>query len=489
MSDRGTPTLYGREVLYTDAEEITQENVVEKLKEVIPAYERNRGQIEYLYKYYRGRQPVIDRKKEIRPDIKNVLVENRANEIVSFKTGFLIGEPIQYVNRGGDDGINDDIELLNEYVFAENKILKDKELVEWFSICGVAYRLVLPDKMAGEKEEDESPFEVFTLDPRDTFVVYHNGIRRQPVMGVYVIQPREGNLIYNVYTENEFFEIQDDDVQKVEPHILKGVPIIEYMTSPARLGEFEIVVPLLDAINQVGSNRLDGIEQFVEALMVIKGMDIKSEELAELQKLGGIKVPADGDVKYLVQELNQTQTQTIVDYMYEAVLTICGMPNRNGGHSTSDTGRAVIFRDGWTSAEARAKERETQFKESEKRFLKFAVRICKELKGSKLKLSDIDIRFTRRNFENILEKTQVLLMMLASGKVHPRLAFSHSGMFADPDLAYTMSRDWWEENEAKMAQELSEGFESARLDEWDNRTRAEGGLDVQETGQDAADNQ
>ncbi len=488
MGDKNWRALFGREVIYTDTEDITRENVVDVLDEVIPAYEKNRGEIEYLYDYFRGKQPVINRKKEIRPEIKNVLIENRANEIVSFKTGFLIGEPIQYVNRGGDDGINDDIELLNEYVFAEGKILKDKELVEWFSICGVAYRLAIPDKMVG-MEEDESPFEVFTLDPRSTFVVYHNGIRRQPVMGVYVIQPKKGEPIYTVYTKDKFYEIQNKEIISEQSHILNDIPIVEYMTSPARLGEFEIVLPLLDAMNHVGSNRLDSIEQFVEAIMVIKGMDMEEGELEQLRHLGGIRVPADGDVEYLVQELNQLQTQTIVDYMYEAVLTICGMPNRNGGYSTSDTGRAVILRDGWTSAEARAKEREAQFKESEKRFLRLVVKMCKDLRGSKLKLSDIDIRFTRRNFENMLEKAQVLLMLLASGKVHPRLAFGHSGMFADPDLAYAMSWDWYLENEAKLANELSEGFRDTGISEWDNRTRAEDDVDVQEAGQDAADNQ
>lgn len=34
------------------------------------------------------------------------------------------------------------------------------------------------------------------------------------------------------------------------------------------------------------------------------------------------------------------------------------MPNRNGNASTSDTGSAVIMRDGWSDAEARAKDSE-----------------------------------------------------------------------------------------------------------------------------------
>ena len=42
-----------------------------------------------------------------------------ANYIVSFKTGYLMGEPIQYVARGKDNTeIGESVIQLNEYVFA-----------------------------------------------------------------------------------------------------------------------------------------------------------------------------------------------------------------------------------------------------------------------------------------------------------------------------------------------------------------------------------
>ena len=50
----------------------------------------------------------------------------------------------------------------------------------------------------------------------------------------------------------------------------------------------------------------------------------------------------EAKVYRIASELNQTNTQTIVDDLEDAYLTICGMPNRNGGSSTSDTGQAVF---------------------------------------------------------------------------------------------------------------------------------------------------
>lgn len=455
----GTRTMYGRSVIYTDLDEITDSNLVEVLNKALSVHMKNRSDIQYLYDYYKGKQPILCRKKEIRPDINNKIVENRANEIVSFKVGYLMGEPVQYVNRGNDD-VSDAINTLNEFVFAEDKAAKDKELADWFTICGTAFRMILPDKQG---EEDESPFEIYTLDPRYSFVVYHSGLGNKPMLGVKTVVLEDGTEIHSVYTDNMYYEVKNSRIVRREAHSLGCVPIIEYPANSARLGAFEIVLPLLDAINEVSSNRLDGVEQFIQALLVFKGVDIEADQFETLKENGGIKLPPEGDAYYLTQELNQTQTQTLVDYLYQTVLTICGMPNRNGGSSTSDTGSAVIMRDGWSAAEARAKDTELMFKQSEKKFLKIAIEIANTLRDMKLKLSSVEIRFTRRNYENIQEKSQVLTTMLSNDKIHPRLAFEHSGLFIDPELAYTMSMEYADERKKEAEAEFNRHTEIEEL--------------------------
>jgi SPP1 family phage portal protein len=248
-----------------------------------------------------------------------------------------------------------------------------------------------------------------------------------------------------------FFRIKDGKVIENSNHALGMVPIIEYPLNNSRLGAFEPVIPILDAINTVTSNRLDGVEQFVQSLMKFINCEIDHDTFAALQQQGAISIKsADGqkaDVEIMTSELNQQQTQTLVDHMYQTVLTICGMPNRNGnGSSTSDTGAASLLRDGWTLAEARAKDAELMFKASEQETLKVVLRICRDLSDISLSLRDIDIKFTRRNYENIQTKAQVLCEMLNNPKIDPKLAFTHCGLFTDPEEAYAMSMKWFEEN-------------------------------------------
>ena len=452
-----TRQMSGRRVIKSSVKKITEQNVVDVLQAAMADHNLNRSEIEYLWNYYRGKQPILNRTKDVRPEICNRIVENRANEIVSFKVGYLCGEPIQYIGRNTDEAVTAGITALNELMFAEDKATQDQEIVEWQMICGTAFRLVLPDDSS---EVDESPFEMYTLDPRDTFVVYSNDIGSKPLMAVKYSIDENDVTHYSVYTENYYWLIDGDIINRAEskPHALDTIPIFEYPANNARLGSFEIVLPLLDAINNVESNRMDGIEQFIQAFWKFIGCNIDKQKYKEFLEEGAILVPPNDnggniDVDLVVKELNQGQTQTLKDDLYTAVLTICGMPNRNGGSSTSDTGAAVLLRDGWSLAEARAKDSEHMFKKAEKKLIKLVLRICRDLADIDLRLKDIDMKFTRRNYEAIQSKSQVLVSMLQQPKIHPLLAFSHCGMFTDPESAYTLSMKHYEEEQEKMAQQ------------------------------------
>ena len=467
-----TRLMSGRRTIKTSVSKITKDNVQEVLFKALETHNLNRSEIDYLYRYYKGEQPIRYRVKETRPDICNKIVENRANEIVSFKVGYLCGEPIQYVSRNGSEETVKAINALNEFMFAEDKASQDQELVEWQMICGTSYRLVLPDKTG---EQDEAPFELYTLDPRDTFIVYSNEIGNKPMMAVKYSTDEYEKIRYSVYTEDSYFFIDEGGIneEKSKPHILGMIPIFEYPANNAKLGAFEVVLPLLDAINNMDSNRMDGIEQLVQAFIKFINCEISKEEYEEFLKLGAIKVKSvDGqnaDVGVVTSELNQTQSQTLKDDIYNAVLTICGMPNRNGKASTSDTGSAVIMRDGWSDAEARAKDSENVFKKSEKKMLKLVLRICRELSDVKLYLKDIDMKFTRRNYDNIQSKSQVLVSMLNCDKIHPQLAFQHSGMFSDSEGAYSMSMKYHEEQKQKALEEQQKLMEKTDPEDDDNK--------------------
>ena len=442
--------LFGRKKIETGVDEINRNNLIRVLSNALAIHHKNAGEIDYLYEYMLGKQPILARHKKVRPEICNKVVENHAAEITQFTSGYFLGEPLTYVRRGDRSKTTAEISKLNDFMFFEDKESHDKELADWMAIGGVGYRMSLPDREV-EDFEDDSPFEIDTPDPRKTFVVYHSGFGRKPMLAAQEIMKEKNDGSYEMlvcgYTKTHYFEVLDGASIRVwKPHSLGMIPIFEYRLNMMRMGSFEPAIPLLDAINNIMSNRIDGLEQFIQSFLKFVNCEIDDTAVEKLRKMGAIVIKSTNgqiaDVQLVSQELNQEQTQCLVDYLYDQVLVICGMPtSRKGTKSTSDTGQAVFLRDGWSQCEARAKDTELLFKKSEKQFLKLALHIIKEMMEFNLKLSEVECKFTRRQHDNLLTKTQAMTQMLQAG-IAPEVAISTCGLFNDPMDVVAQSKDY-----------------------------------------------
>ena len=96
-------SCHGRTVIYSPYEEVTQDNVLTILQKALPFFYQNQSQMIYLDNYRKGLTPILLRQKKVRPEINNKISVNRASEIVAFKVGYLLNEPVQYVARGTDE--------------------------------------------------------------------------------------------------------------------------------------------------------------------------------------------------------------------------------------------------------------------------------------------------------------------------------------------------------------------------------------------------
>lgn len=473
-----SPLLKGRRRIFSDYESVNKDNVMDVLNDTLLIHNINASEIQYLWNYYCGQQPILKREKEIRPQINHQIVVNHAQEIVAFKIGYQLAEPLQYTSRNYEsdkkqneqpvptvlqmDEENNELEQINELntlMFAEDKASCDRDLFEWMCVCGVGYRMVEADTEE-DYEDGGAPFEIYTLDPRSTYVVYSSAYHHKQIMSVWIGKDvATDDIIYNVYTDDMLFRIVGNKIinGEGESHTYGHNPIIEYKLNNARIGVFEPVLPLLDAINDIESNRLDGISQSVQSLMKFVNCDIDEETFKAMVELGAVKVTTSegvqSDVDIIKNDIDQTQTQVTKDDLYQAIVNICGIPNRNGtSGSSSDTGAAVLLRDGWTLAESHAKSYELQFKRSERDMLRVVLAICKQSKDTNidLRIRDIELAFNRRNYENLLTKVQSLTTMLNCNQIHPKLAFQMCNLFTDPEAAYLLSKEYTEERKTEM---------------------------------------
>ena len=468
MADEGANAVNARKVysgrrrILSAPVEITAANVAQVIDRALVAHGQNAADEKYLHEDFLGAQPVLRREKQVRPEINNALVENRAYQICKDRADSLAGEPITYSAHGAGeqaeaDAVSDKVQRLNDACIAADKHACDLELVQWMCEVGVGYRLVLPSREVASGGAGR-PFVLATLDPRSTFVVYDNTVFHEPLYAVAtVVDPETGGMTHTVYTRGARFVVTDGRVTEAGANPLGAIPIIEYAANPERMGIFEAVLSIFDAINEIESNRVDGVAQFVQALMVLENVELEGSTTGERRKtfkelldLGALQISSTSElparVYTLNSELNQDQTQTLVDSLYKTALSICGMPfNVGGSASTSDTGAAVAMRDGWSTNESRCKETEAIVRRSERRFIEIALSIMDVSERLGLDPSNVEVKFTRRNYEAIQSKTQVLTTLLGSGKVAPRLAFQVCGLFPDPEDAYDQSMAYVDE--------------------------------------------
>ncbi len=480
------PLLFGRRDIYTTVDEITEDNVIDEVNSALTYHILNVQDEDYLYWYRRGFQPVLNRTKTYNDFVNNKVVVNIAEEITTFKNGYFLQEPASYVSR--KSGKKNKVDKLNEYLHRSGKQLADNQIADWFHMVGKAALYVEPS------DDEDIPLKAYALDPRSAFVVYSMRPGNKPVFGVNIVLSNYKSLI-DVYTKDRIFRLEGGASQaktsdwknyctqattllKTEVNTLRHIPIIEYRYNSVNMGAYEAVLPLLDAISDIQSNRADGVAQFIQSIIVAVNCQFEEGTTAnKIKEAGMIALSSIGenkaDFKVLSEELNQEQTQTLVDNLYEETLRICSMPSTTkGGRSTSDTQGAVIFRDGWEQAASAARNSEDLFKESNRYFDEILVDVLKRKSILDIKPIDFELNFVRNETANVQSKAQAAQTMLAMG-MHPELAFKKSGLSSDPVADVKLSEKylkliWGDPDEAIKAEEAGNGQGEAVVIEEDN---------------------
>lgn len=416
------------------------------MDKAITIHNQNRREIDYLYHYVGGDQPILYRTKDVRPEIKNDVVENHALEIVRFMTAQTYGEPIQYVSMKGRECVSVIVDKINDYMRAIDKAFYDVQIGDWQSTCGTAYRETW-SKTRDEIDEGEPAMGIDCADPRDNFIVYSSQHGHKSLASFSRCYDEKDEEYWLCTTPKRVFKIKNG---KIESNTYNGhgrILLVEYPNNIRRLSDVEIVITMLDAINKIQSNRIDGIEQFVQAFIKFVNCEIDETTFLKMCKIGALKVKTvnasmPADVGMVSSQLDQEQTQVSKDDLYKNVLVIEGMPSREQ-NTGGDTGQAVYLRNGWDFAEQRAKIDEPVTIKAEKEFLRIALNILKVKQQipDNITVADIDVKITRNNTDNMLVKAQALIYLLEKG-IHPKIAIRTVSLWSDPEKVYLESKPY-----------------------------------------------
>ena len=479
--------MFGRLDIYASFDEITPDNIINELNSAIVYHIKNMIQEEFLYWYTRGVQPILNRHKEVREDILNIVQVNTAAEICDFKNGYLIQKPCAYVARR--KGVQTKVKKLNEFLYRSGKQEADNKTADWFHRVGKGVTYVEPN------DDADMPFRAFALDPRSAFVVYSLKPGNEPVMGVnYVVA--DGVAKFDVFTKDRVYHLSGVQTGKVittemnhdymasaavidsiEPNVLGYIPIIEYRYNSVNTACFELAIPLIDELSNLVSNAADGVEQFIQSLAIAVNCEFpENTTITDIRKAGMIALRSIGenkaDFKVLSEQLDQTQTKVLMDSLKEEIFHICAMPNRSDGRNYDTTGAAQLASLGWYQADCSARNTEDLFKESNRQFDRIIVDILRRKKLLDIDINDFELNFPHGETANVQSKAQAFQTLMAAG-MHPELAAEKSGISSDPVKDMKMSEEyikmvWGDPTKVDEAEQTNGGQGEAKVVESDN---------------------
>jgi len=481
MKTFGRETIYAnyteKQLLSGTPEEINAK-VLDILNNSIGLHEKNKQDIIYLQNYLYGDQDIKDKVKFTRTDINNITVENWAWAFQDWKKAFLLGKPIQYAPL--DNVSNEEITLLNNYLTYEDKDQLDQDIYEDIFTVGRGFRYVSYSKT---NDDDESPIELLNLNVVNTEVVYSSSIEHEQLLAFvetskkYIVSEvnpvtgkKEDRAVpyneYTVYTRNKKYVISAKTgnlvITDTKPIIHNTHIIQEYYFNRKRMSFLEICKDIFDDINKIESLDMDDFEGHTNSIMVFTNAEVNKESMDGIKEFGAVSIKSTdqkkASVELLENKLVSVETQIYYLRKLAALHAILSVPEatNNGTISNAETGKAVLTGQGFTSASVRVGNEEKAFKKCDRSSLKSILKILRNASDSKvknLKISNIDIKFSRDLSDNLLVKTQALNNLMTAN-IPPQVANAVIGLFSDP-VQVTALQEKYMEEKAKLEEQLN----------------------------------
>lgn len=459
----------GRRNLYTEFQEITNDNIIKVLTDVKADFQANREECQKLLDIDAGYMP-IDRVKTIRPEINVKTVDAVAHEIVEFKVGYGWGNTINFVSRGmkdsGSPSETEAIALLNEYYNMENVGRKQKTIGNFVEITGIGYSYV---NVKPDWTEGESLFELEALDPRYAFVV-RSAIRpdHKIMLGVTFREDRDGNTYYTAFTEKYRFDIANLNVVATSRNIIGMIPIIEWERSNDRMGVFEREIPEMNRLNLMLSDIANDVESETAMIWHLNDCQLPMKKDADGNETDEVDRPKSGE--WIVTQTTKDGKSPfikplITNYDYAGllnnytsaralILERTYTPQRSD-ISGSSSAAALDSASGWSSAEQIACAQQLLIESAKMDEVKVVLAVIRASKSRvpdenlmALRPMDVKPNVTRTKLYEMTVKTTALANMLSHG-IHGLSALRAINFFEDVNQTWEDSKELIEQYQRK----------------------------------------
>lgn len=356
-----------------------------------------------LYDYYKGNHAIKARTLSDPAKPNNKIVNPYAHYITDTISGYFMGEPITYRSVNAD--LLDKVKQINNY---NDESAENTELTKDASICGEAYELLYID------EDGECRFK--HLEPIHCIPIYDNTIEEELLYFIRSYTDTDimnGNVItyVEVYSRDDF-KLYKKSVGAMElieerPHAFGAVPIVIFKNNEEQLGDFELVISLIDAYDKVASDNLNDLEYFVDAYLCLYGMmGTEPDDIAQMKENRVLLMDGDARAEWLTKQINDGYIENLKTRLNEDIHKFSCCPSLTDQDFASNaSGVAMKYK--LMGLENSTAKKEASFKKGIQRRLELLCNIFSVM-GTDFDYREIEVVFTRNIPVNMTEVADVL---------------------------------------------------------------------------------
>ena len=280
------------------------------IKKLIEKHKQNQiPRFQKLDDYYHCKNKILTRVMSDEQKPNNKVAHPYASYITDTLTGYFMGEGVTYSSL--DDSALEELNMVVEYNDSQDE---DTELAKDMSIFGVGIELLYAD--------EEGSTRIKRIDPREMILVYDDTLDEELLYGIRYYQCEDiltdqKYYIIEVYSATDVSIYKSDElINSLElidsyVHYFDLVPIVVYFNNEEEIGDFEPVISLIDAYDQMEADSLNDFEYFVDAYLCLKGLVADTEDVKTMKENRILLLDADSDAKWLIKDTNDTNIENV----------------------------------------------------------------------------------------------------------------------------------------------------------------------------------
>lgn len=382
-------------------EVLTQELLVK----ILQKNKQSVANLRKLFNYYCGKTEILNRKVVDANKPNHKIAHPYASYITDTLCGYFVGKPITYSST--DEDLSLELSAILNY---NDVAAQDMSIARDVSIYGKGFELHYTDFDGVSR---------FTKVPAtDMIIIYDDTIEKEILYAIRIvptfdIKTEKLRNKVEVYSSDSitYYESNDSltELKMVDelPHYYGMVPVVEYVNNEQEMGDFESVIPLIDAYDNLESDALNDFDYFVDAYLLLTGMDADSESIAQMKENRVILLDdSSAKAEWLIKSESDTVSENLKNRFKMDIHKFSKTPDLSDeAFSNNASGIAIKYKLYGTESLVANKER--FFKKGLQRRLELLCNIL-NLKGSNYDYRNIEMTFVRNIPNNDSESAEMV---------------------------------------------------------------------------------